>query len=78
MQGIRTNKEGHNLLDHGCQMVPFGHAYIYLSGRSVRKLIGKFFIDRRRVISVNIRVYLLIITDKLKTLPIVDDIIFVP
>ena len=55
-----------------CQQIPFGHAY-YLSGnhyRSVRKLIGKFFIDRRRVISVNIiiGVYLLIITDKLQTL----------
>ena len=62
MQG--SNKEGHNLLDHGCQMIlrcqqiyPLDTP-IYLSGnhyRSVRKLIGKFFIDRRRVISVNIR-----------------------
>ena len=58
-----------------CQQIPFGHAY-YLSGnhyRSVRKLIGKFFIDRHRSI-IGVYLVILIITDKLmlKTLSIVD------
>ena len=57
-----------------CQQIPFGHAY-YLSGnhyRSVRKLIGKFFLSIGESNYSIIGVYLLIITDKLKTIPIVD------
>ena len=58
MQG--TYKEGHNLLNPRMPndtKMPTDTLY-YLSGNhyhSVRKLIGKFFIDRRRAISVNIR-----------------------